>query len=366
VLAAPVVGGACAERMAAGDAAQAEWLCEQAALQARVVQRDELDFEPGGFEGLRLIGGMDVSWCKRDATRACATLVVLEYPSMRVVHEETRLATITLPYIPGFLAFRECPPLLEMLSALRDSHPHLFPQVVFMDGNGVLHPRGCGIACHLGVLANVVTIGVAKTFMNVDGMTKAGVQQAALALRNSGEWFQLRGASGRVWGGAILARDAGQGRRERARIRDLKRTATPRSGGALAMAAQATRALDACSAEAAVPLKRIDVGELAEWGDSAAASGRRQCGDSAAEGDSGAEARRPPSQGGQRESCAAEGEHAERRAEARAACGTGGGGAGGGSGGSPVFVSVGHRISVRIYIYIYIYIYVYIYYYSYT
>lgn len=53
----------------------------------------------------------------------------------------------------------------------------LEPDVTFVDGNGRLHPRGAGLACHLGVVTGLRTVGLGKTFLHVDGLTKAGVRE---------------------------------------------------------------------------------------------------------------------------------------------------------------------------------------------
>lgn len=55
----------------------------------------------------------------------------------------------------------------------------LEPDVLFVDGNGKLHPRGAGLACHLGVATGLRTIGLGKTFLHVDGLTKADVREAS-------------------------------------------------------------------------------------------------------------------------------------------------------------------------------------------
>lgn len=54
----------------------------------------------------------------------------------------------------------------------------LEPDVTFVDGNGRLHPRGAGLACHLGVVTGLRTVGIGKTFLHVDGLTKRGVREA--------------------------------------------------------------------------------------------------------------------------------------------------------------------------------------------
>ena len=68
-----------------------------------------------------------------------------------------------LPVIlKGYLAFREVEHYLKVYQRLIENKPELKPQVVLIDGNGILHPRGFGLASHFGVLANTCTIGVAK------------------------------------------------------------------------------------------------------------------------------------------------------------------------------------------------------------
>lgn len=74
---------------------------------------------------------------------------------------------MTEPYIAGFLAFRELKPLLGLFEKLKRTHPEYWPDVVVVDGNGILHQRGFGLASHLGVELDVPTIGVGKTLLVV-------------------------------------------------------------------------------------------------------------------------------------------------------------------------------------------------------
>lgn len=134
-------------------------------------------------------------------------LCAVHPPAAAVPHQGGslfRMVRLTAPYIPGFLAFRECEFLVALLDELRGSRPDLVPQLLFVDGNGVLHPRGFGLAAHLGVLAGIPSIGIGKNLLCVDGLEMKAVKGAAHeALERGVDCTALRGASGRVWGAAM-------------------------------------------------------------------------------------------------------------------------------------------------------------------
>ncbi|WP_372337820.1 endonuclease V [Streptomyces sp. MK5] len=142
-------------------------------LRARVVL-DERGPEPG----VGHVTGVDVAYDdERDVVAAAA--VVLEAATLRVVAGATAVGRISFPYVPGLLAFREIPTVLAALDAL-DSPPGL----VVCDGYGLAHPRRFGLACHLGVLTGLPTIGVAKnpfTFTYDDPGTPRGSASPLLA-----------------------------------------------------------------------------------------------------------------------------------------------------------------------------------------
>lgn len=76
--------------------------------------------------------------------------------------------------------------------------------MTLVDGNGVLHPQGFGLASHFGVLENIPTIGVGKTFLHVDGLTKPDVKALMAKAREDGsDLVKLTGESGKVWGAAL-------------------------------------------------------------------------------------------------------------------------------------------------------------------
>ncbi|ALV93877.1 MULTISPECIES: deoxyribonuclease V [Pantoea] len=124
---------------------------EQLQRAAEVVRQDDFDILPP-----RYIAGADVGFEQEGAVTRAA-LVVLEYPSLQLVeHRIARIETI-MPYIPGFLSFREVPALQAAWQQLTYQ-----PDLLFVDGHGISHPRRLGVAAHFGLLVDVPTIGVAK------------------------------------------------------------------------------------------------------------------------------------------------------------------------------------------------------------
>ena len=92
--------------------------------------------------------------------------------TLDVLYAACRPVTITQPYIPGFLAFREVGFLLELIDELRSTAPQLLPEAILVDGNGILHPNRFGLACHLGVRSAIPTVGIGKSLHHVDGLCK--------------------------------------------------------------------------------------------------------------------------------------------------------------------------------------------------
>ncbi len=119
----------------------------------KVIQRDD-------YGKLETVGGMDLTFEKIDEnpTRAWASLVVLELESLKPVYSHVVEDEVSFPYVPTFLAFRELPLLLKLYE-----EAELKPDLYFIDGQGIAHPRGCGIASHFGVETGEVSVGVAKT-----------------------------------------------------------------------------------------------------------------------------------------------------------------------------------------------------------
>ncbi|XP_077380985.1 endonuclease V-like isoform X4 [Festucalex cinctus] len=186
-----------------------QWESEQACLREQVVEEDTEDWQKSSdFSGLERVAGLDLSFIKGDDVNACSQLVVLSYPDLEVLYEDSQMVTLTAPYMAGFLAFRETPFLLEALQRLEREKPALVPQVLFVDGNGLFHYREFGLACHVGVLSGLPCVGVAKNLLQVQGVYKNEEHQSQIsALQKGGDSFPLRATSGKVLGKALRSSD---------------------------------------------------------------------------------------------------------------------------------------------------------------
>lgn len=101
------------------------------------------------------IAGADVSFSQN--TQAVAAAVLLDLNTLEVIKKETQEVELLFPYISGFLGFRESEAIISVLKKLNNEF-----DVLMVNGHGMLHPRGFGLASHVGVLLDVPTLGVAK------------------------------------------------------------------------------------------------------------------------------------------------------------------------------------------------------------
>jgi deoxyribonuclease V len=111
-----------------------------------------------------------------------SVFVIFSYPSLEELEVQYNVSKVELPYIPGFLAFREAPNLLLAYAKLRHK-----PDLIMVDGHGIMHPRRMGIAAHLGVLLNIPTIGIAKKKLIGKYEMPSVVQGSASYVSDKGE-----------------------------------------------------------------------------------------------------------------------------------------------------------------------------------
>ncbi len=107
----------------------------------------------------RVVAGADVAYSRR-ANSVFAAVIVMDFNSMSVIEEVSATAEATFPYIPGLLSFREAPVLLKAFSGINN-----IPDVILFDGQGIAHPRGVGLASHMGLILDRPAIGCAKKLL---------------------------------------------------------------------------------------------------------------------------------------------------------------------------------------------------------
>jgi deoxyribonuclease V len=125
----------------------------QETLRNLVITTDQLNTQ------IQHVAGVDLGFLEC-GKMSCAAVAVLSFPDLQIVETSLAYRPTSFPYIPGFLSFREIPAILDALEKIKT-----IPDIILCDGQGSAHPRRLGIACHLGVLIDIPTIGVAKSLL---------------------------------------------------------------------------------------------------------------------------------------------------------------------------------------------------------
>ena len=120
---------------------------EQSRLARKVQLQDD-------FDKVKTIGGVD---CVSKENKILASVVVCEFPSLKLIEKKTYSLPNPLPYRAGFQAYREMPAIIEAYNQLDEE-----PDVIMVNGLGVNHPRKIGMAAHLGLALNKPTFGVTQ------------------------------------------------------------------------------------------------------------------------------------------------------------------------------------------------------------
>lgn len=113
--------------------------------------------ETGPEKPFRFVAGVDAAFSK-NGEFCIAGVVLWSLESREVVEIQTARVRLHFPYIPGLLTFREGPAVLAVMRKLRK-----IPDVLICDGQGIAHPRRCGIATHIGILCDLPAVGCAKS-----------------------------------------------------------------------------------------------------------------------------------------------------------------------------------------------------------
>ena len=133
-----------------------EWnLSPQAAVELQKQFAHEVITEDKFDAPIKRVAGIDLGYdLKTDTSRA--VVVVLKFPELELIESAEAIMPIQFPYVPGLLSFRETPVAVKALEKLENA-----PDLILCDGQGIAHPRRFGIACHIGLLTGVPSVGVA-------------------------------------------------------------------------------------------------------------------------------------------------------------------------------------------------------------
>jgi deoxyribonuclease V len=108
---------------------------------------------------INTVAAADISFNRYD-DQLYAAVVLLNFADLSLINVYSNQAKASFPYIPGFLSFREIPPLLEIFKDFSSK-----PDILICDGQGIAHPRGFGLASHLGIILDTPAIGCAKSIL---------------------------------------------------------------------------------------------------------------------------------------------------------------------------------------------------------
>jgi len=146
-----------------------------------VILPDEEEYDEGGLrtEGC-LYGGLDIGYSTDQTRPPVSAYVVMRktaggFETVYRSHAEEKDVG-DVPYVAGYLAFREVEPLLRLVEEQRRARPEMNPQLLMVDGNGLLHPRRAGLACFVGVRTGIPTLGIGKALHEVDGLAAGPIR----------------------------------------------------------------------------------------------------------------------------------------------------------------------------------------------
>ena len=133
-------------------------LTPKEAVEAQKEWRSLVRIEPLN-RPIKTIAGADISF-NRFSDVIYSAIVVLSLPELRIIETASVRSTAKFPYVPCLLSFRETPSFLECWEQLRTK-----PDALMLDGQGIAHPRRFGIACHIGLILDLPTLGCAKSIL---------------------------------------------------------------------------------------------------------------------------------------------------------------------------------------------------------
>lgn len=136
-----------------------EFLKIQNSLKEKININNKIDLEE-----IKICAGIDIAYWEKDTeTFGACSIVIIDFKTKEVLEKVHSVGKIEVPYVAGFLAFRELPLVLKAVENIT-----IVPDIFIFDGNGYLHYNNMGIATHAAFFLNKPTMGIAKTYLKVD------------------------------------------------------------------------------------------------------------------------------------------------------------------------------------------------------
>ncbi len=160
-----------------------DYIKEQIVLAKQIVLKNTINLNQ-----VRTVAGVDLAYWKKNETEyAVCCIVIIDYHTLEIIEEVCYKDIITVPYIPGCLAFREVPIFLETYKMLKT-----VPDVLFFDGNGYFHPRHMGLATHAGILIQKATVATVYKGIHIKNKIMDCQPTEKPLFHNEGRFFHGR------------------------------------------------------------------------------------------------------------------------------------------------------------------------------
>ena len=150
--------------------------------------KHKVNYKKLNISNLDKIGGIDISPVSDDNGLCVVTITVLSYPSLEILKVYNEISNIIDDYVPSFLAIRESKPIEKAFkNFIKTVNINDIPSIFFVDGNGRLHERECGLATQIGVELDIITIGVSKNYYPINSKSKPKSQSTSKLFKDSSQ-----------------------------------------------------------------------------------------------------------------------------------------------------------------------------------
>lgn len=184
-----------------------KWEEEQTKLADRVDETNSII----DYQDVQYVVGMSIANDKEDETKLVCGLCVYDFQDGKKKYSFAKVFDTDIPYMSGYVGFRESVVYEEMYKNLMINKPQYSPDVIMLNTYGRLHPRKAGCACHVGVDLGVPVIGIGQTILNVDGLVEHEIKKKFKEeCTEEGDFSLLKGKSGYIYGAALRTTEASE------------------------------------------------------------------------------------------------------------------------------------------------------------